>query len=292
MILITGAAGKTGRAIIQALAKSEEPVRALAHRPDQVVRLEALGVDDVLVGDMLDQDSIARAVQGVRAVYHIAPNVSPDEAAIGKMIVSAARSANVERFIFHSVLHPQIEAMPHHWQKLRVEELLFNSGLSFTVIQPTIYMQNVLAHWERIIKDGIYPVPYSAETRLSMVDLDDVAQVAAAVLTGPGHSAATYELVGIPALSQTDIVETLSEQLDRPVFVKVVPRDEWERNARASGLSDCQVLTLIEMFCYYERYGLDGNSNVLSYLLQRQPTSFADFVRRIASEREHDSRAN
>jgi len=284
MILVTGAAGKTGRAIIRALAKSGEAVRAFVRRRDQIVRLESLGVDDALVGDLLDPVSVTRAVQGVRAIYHIAPNVSPDEAAIGRIVINAAQSANVERFIFHSVLRPQIEAMPHHWQKLRVEELLFESGLSFTILQPTIYMQNVLAHWDQILKNGVYPVPYSPETRLSMVDLDDVAQAAAAVLTGPSHGEATYELVGVPAISQIDVANTLSEQLNRLVMVKVVPLEEWERNARASDMGDYQVTTLLKMFRYYERYGFAGNSNVLNCLLQRQPASFSDFVGRIASE--------
>ncbi len=292
MILVTGSAGKTGQAIIQALANKGESVRALARRSDQVARLEALGVENVLVGDMLDLASVARAVQGVQAIYHIAPNVNPDEVTIGKIIVEAARSANVERFIFHSVLHPQIEAMPHHWQKLRVEEMLFESGLPFSIIQPTIYMQNILTHWDQIVTNGIYLVPYSPESRLSMVDLDDVAQVAVMALTEPGHQEAIYELVGVSAMSQTAIANTLSEQINRPVVIKVISLKEWERNAKNSGLGEYQVATLIKMFRYYERYGFVGNPNVLSYLLQRQPTSFTDFVRRIANEQENNMRVS
>ncbi len=281
MILVTGAAGKTGRAIIQALAKSGEAVRALARHPEQVARLEALGAAEALVGDLLDPASVARAVQGVRAIYHIVPNVNPDEAAIGGIIVHAAQSANVDRFVFHSVLRPQIEAMPHHWQKLRVEELIFESGLPFTILQPTIYMQNVLAYWDQIIKNGIYPIPYSPETRLSMVDLEDVAQVAALVLTQPGHQGAVYELVGAAAMSQREIAQTLADRLNRPVEAEVVSLEEWERVARLSGMGEYQITALLKMFRYYERYGFAGNPNVLRFLLQRQPASFADFIERI-----------
>lgn len=288
MILLTGAAGKTGRAIIQALAKSGETVRALVHRSDQVSSLEALGVDDVLDGDLCNPADMEQAVQGVRAIYHIAPNVSPDELPIGKNIIAAAQSANVERFVFHSVLHPQIEAMPHHWQKMRVEELLFESGLPITILQPTVYMQNILAFWDQILENGIYPVPYSLATRLSLVDLEDVAQVAAIVLTEPGHTGATIELVGTPAMSQVEVAETLGQQLGRPVVIEVVPLEIWEQGARESGLGEYQILTLTKMFCYYESYGITGNSNAMSCLLQRQPTSFADFVRRVACEREND----
>lgn len=284
MILITGAAGKTGRAVIRALAKSGEPVRALAHRPDQVSSLAALGVENVIVGDLLDESVMARAVHGVRAIYHIAPNVSPDEVSIGKNVIAAAQSANVERFVFHSVLHPQIEAMPHHWLKMRVEELLFESGLPFTILQPTAYMQNVLAHWDQIVEHGRYSIPYSTETRLSLVDLEDVAQAAATVLTDPGWVGATIELVGTPAMSQVEIARTLADQLGRPVEAEVVSHEAWEQVARSSGLGDYQILTLIKMFCYYESYGFTGNANALSCLLGRQPASFAEFVNRIKND--------
>jgi len=284
MILVTGAAGKTGRAVLRTLVASGESVRALVHRSDQVPVVETLGVQDVLVGDMRDQATVGQAAQGVRAVYHICPNVSPDEVAIGESLIAAAKSAGVEHFVFHSVLHPQIEAMPHHWRKLRVEECLFESGLTTTILQPTTYMQNVLAHWDQILGQGIYTVPYSVDSRLSMVDLEDVAQVAALVLTQPGHAGATYELVGTESISPAEIATLLGRQLDRPVRAEIVALEEWEDQARAAGLGDDQVASLIKMFRYYDLHDFLGNSRVLECLLERPPNRFADFVKRIVSD--------
>jgi len=284
MILVTGAAGKTGQAVLRKLTSEGETVRALVHHSDQVHTVKKLGVDEVLVGDMGDHVIISRATQGARAVYHICPNVSPDEIALGKIMVAAAQSAEVERFVFHSVLHPQIEAMPHHWQKLRVEECIFKSGLTYTILQPTIYMQNVLAHWDQIMEQGIYAVPYSEDTRLSMVDLDDVAQIAMLALTETGHAGATYELVGTPAISPREIASILSDQIGHSVRVETVSLASWEQGARVGGLAKYQVETLVKMFDYYERYGLLGNSRVLSGLLERSPTSFENFVGRILSD--------
>jgi len=284
MILVTGAAGKTGRAVLRALAGRREPVRALIHRPDQAPSLQALGVQETVVGDLLDRAAIQRAVAGVRAIYHMAPNVSPDEIPMGQTVISAAQSAGVERLVFHSVLHPHIEAMPHHWRKARVEELLFASGLPFTILQPTAYMQNVTASWEQILTQGRYSVPYSPETRLSLVDLEDVAEAAATVLTDPGHTGATIELVGTPGMSPREMAELLSAELDRRVTVEVVPLAEWERGARASGLGEYQVSALTRMFAYYEEHGLTGSPRALTNVLGRQPTSFPAFVRRVVQE--------
>jgi uncharacterized protein YbjT (DUF2867 family) len=284
MILVTGAAGKTGRAVLRALAGRQEPLRALIHRPEQASPLQALGVQETLVGDLLDRAAMQRAVDGVRAIYHMAPNVSPDEIAMGETVISAAQSADVERLVFHSVLHPHIEAMPHHWQKARVEEMLFASGLPFTILQPTVYMQNIAAAWEQILTQGRYLVPYSPETRLSMVDLEDVAQAAARVLTEPGYPGATIELVGTPGLSPAEIVEVLSTELDRRVTVEVVPLEAWESGARSSGLGEYQVSALSRMFAYYEEHGLTGSPQALTDVLGRPPTSFPAFIRRVIQE--------
>ncbi len=285
MILITGAAGKTGRAVIQALSRRGETLRALVHHPGQIQTVEALGVHEVLVGDLLSISALDEAFKDARAVYHIPPNVNPDEVVIGKNMIAAAQSAGIEHFVFHSVLQPQIEAMPHHWKKLRVEEVLLQSGLPFTILQPTAYMQNILAQWDSIIQRGSYSIPYPGETRLSMVDLEDVAQAAATVLTKPGHAGATYELVGEHAISQNGVAAILSQKLKRSIQVTVIPLKDWEERARASGLGDYQVETLVRMLRYYADYGFEGNPHVLNWLLGRHPRSFEDFVTRMVRER-------
>jgi uncharacterized protein YbjT (DUF2867 family) len=285
MIVVTGAAGKTGRAVIRALAAKGESVRAVVHRPQQARLVEELGAEQVVVGDVRLQATMDRAAQGTRAIYHICPNVHPEEVAIGQAAMAAAGSAGVQRFVYHSVLRPQIEAMPHHWLKMRVEEHLFQSGLNYTILQPAAYMQNVLAQWEQLIEQGIYSVPYSVKTRLGMVDLQDVAEAAAIVLTEPGHEGATYELAGAEALTQTEVAAILSQQLGRSVRADAVPLRMWEKRARELGMGEYQVKTLVKMFRYYERYGFRGNPRVLTWLLGRPPTTFAAFVERVAQRR-------
>ncbi len=282
MILVTGAAGKTGRTIIQALAGRGAKVRAYVHRDTHVAAVRAAGAAEVLVGDLQDAAMVRQAMQGVQALYHICPNMHPDEIAIGREMITAARAADVEQFVYHSVLHPQTETMPHHWHKLRVEELLFAARLPFTILQPAAYMQNILASWQNIHKHGLYTIPYRAATQLSLVDLADVGTVAATVLTEPGHHGATYELVGTTGLTQTDVAATLSAVLRRPVQVEEHSRAVWTNEARTGGLRAYAIDTLLKMFVYYEQHGLVGNPNTLSWLLGRAPTSLATFIQRVA----------
>lgn len=286
MILVTGAAGKTGTAVIRALVDHGEEIRAFAHRPDQAGELKAIGVKATVIGDMRDEKTVRNAVQAVRAVYHIPPNMHPDEIAVGTSLIDAAADAGVEHFVYHSVLHPQTEAMPHHWKKLRVEEHLLEADLRSTILQPAAYMQNVLGYWDTITEDGTYAVPYAVDTTLSMVDLEDVAHAAADVLTAEGHEGAIYELVGTGAMTQSEIATILSRELGSSVRAEAVPREEWEANVRANGmLSDYAIETLLAMFRYYEAYGFWGNPNVLRWLLGREPTTFAQFVERVVNRR-------
>jgi len=280
MILVTGAAGKTGKAVLRALIERGESVRALVYRDEHIPTLKALGAEEILVGDMIDRPTIDNAIKGVRAVYHICPNMSPDEIMIGRFVIDAAQALGIEHLVYHSVLHPQTESMPHHWFKLRLEELLVESGVPFTILQPTAYMQNILAHWDVITNQGIFPVPYSVEAKSSLVDLQDVAQVAAVVLTAGGHIGATYELVGEESVSQMEIADILSSELGRSVEAREIAHEDWEQGARASGLGDYQVETLIKMFEFYGQHSFVGNSNVLRWLLGREPINLESFVQR------------
>ena len=285
MILVTGASGKTGRAIIRALVAKGQQVRALVRRAEQARPTESLGAQEVVIGELRDEATLRQAAQGIRAIYHICPNVHPDEIAIGKAATTAAQAAGVKQFVFHSVLHPQTEAMPHHWNKLRVEEALFESGLPYTILQPAAYMQNVLASWDAIVAQGVYSVPYSTQAPLGLVDLDDVAEAAAEVLTAPGHAGAIYELAGPEVLTPAAIADALSRGFQRPVHAEQMTIEAWVRSAEESGMGTYPIDTLVKMFRYYDRYGLWGNARVLSDLLGRAPTRFEAFVARTVREK-------
>ncbi len=286
MILVTGAAGKTGNAVVKALAAKGANVRALVRRPEYAAVLEALGAAEVSIGSFDDPGALALATAGTRAIYHICPNVSPNEVAHARAVAAAAQAQNVARFVYHSVLHPQIEAMPHHWQKMRTEEMLFAAGFELTILQPTAYMQNILGAWRGIVADGVFRVPYPVETRLCLVDLDDVAEAAALVLTSDGHSGATYELVGTGPLSQTEVAAAIAAALGRNVRAEAETAEAWQARARAGGMGEHERVTLAAMFRYYADHGLIGNPNTLSWLLGRAPNSLARFLGRIASQPE------
>jgi uncharacterized protein YbjT (DUF2867 family) len=283
MILVTGASGKTGKAIVKTLS-TVESVCAFVWREENISVLQSLGAERVIVGDLRDASAIRAAMREVRAVYHICPNMSPQETIIGKLVIHEAESAGVKHFVYHSVLHPQIEVMNHHWQKMRVEEMLFESGLPFTVLQPAPYMQNLLAGWQGIVETGVLRVPYSVEAKFSFVDLDDLADAAKVILTEPGHTNAIYEMAGMVPITHVEVAEIFKIVLKREIKAERQEIGDWR--LRADGLSEYALDNLTRMFQYYDNWGLVGNPNVLKMILKREPTSLNSFVERIAKGHE------
>ena len=280
MILVTGAAGKTGLAAIRALADIGAAVRGFIHHEDYHPSVIAAGAQEILLGDLLNEKDLRTAVTDVRAIYHIPPNVHPREVDIGDIAIQEAIRAGVEHFVYHSVLHPQLEDMPHHWLKLRVEEHLIASGLQFTILQPTAYMQNITNQLEKINQEGIYQVPYSVDTRLCLVDLEDVAEVAADVLTDGSHNGAIYQLVGTGLTSQEEIASLLGKLLGKEIRAVQISLEDWQEQVARTGLGSYQISTLVKMFLHYQNHGFSGNPRMLHWLLGRQPTTLEDCLQR------------
>jgi uncharacterized protein YbjT (DUF2867 family) len=280
MILITGASGKTGSAITNNLISKGEPLRVLVHDRRYLQEFKTMGAIDVVVGDMLDQEFVNEAYSGIRAVYHIAPAANSNETLMGQIAINAASSSKIEHFVYHSVLHPQLQALPHHKMKNKVEDLLIDSGVPYTIIQPAVYMQNILDSWKSIIENGIYTVPYGEKVKISYVDLLDVAEVVSLILTQQGHLGATYELCGHKDVSAIDIANILSRSLGHEITVKSITTEMWAVGAAKFGIKQHQLDILLKMFEHYNKCGFTGNSNVLTWLLGKKPNDFSTFIHR------------
>lgn len=278
MIVVTGAAGKTGRAVIQTLVKNGQAVKAFVYRKEYAPAMRDLGVSTVFVGNLLNPAEVSSALEGVRTVYHICPNMHPRELEIGKTMIEALQGSRCRRIVYHSVLHPQTEAMPHHWQKLRVEEMLFESGLDYTILQPCAYMQNIFKDMDRILSDGFYTVPYNPSAKFNFVNLEDIAEVAMKVVQSPDYKGGIYELSGPEALSVQEVAEMIGELSGRQIEVVYQSPEEWRNQPGAAALPEYKRTCLYRMFRYYDKNGLTGNGKVLKWLLNRKPATVREVL--------------
>jgi NAD(P)H dehydrogenase (quinone) len=286
VIAITGAAGQTGVALLRRLQLGAVHVRAMVSREASVERVRSAGATEVSIGDLRSQTDVRRALQGARVVYHICPVMSDDELGVGRNVIAAACAEGADRIVFHSLVHAQSDALLHHRDKRHVEQELIESGLAYTLLKPTMYMQNMLWEWEAISQRGVYRLPYSEHARMSLVDVEDVAEAAAVVLTGDGWAGGEFELCSGDNLTRVQMAAVLSEVLGRPVRAESYPIDEW-RPIGARTRTPFQVDRVGAMFGHYDRHGLaGGNPRVLQMILGRRPTSYLEFVRRAAGQRQ------
>jgi uncharacterized protein YbjT (DUF2867 family) len=282
VITVTGATGMTGRHVIAGLLDAGLPVRALLHSPASAGRLPR-GVDDVVAGDMLVPADAERAIAGADAVVHIGPAMHPREIAMGETVIDASAAVGVRHFVLMSVTHPQLEPLLNHQSKLAAERRLLMSRLPFTILQPMHYMQDVDVSGS--VADGTYRQPYSLDAELSFVDLADVGESAARVLSDPGrHRFATYELCGADTLTGRQVAAVLAEVAGRPVEPRQLSVDQV-----LAGMRDAPDYTrdgMRRLLEHYDSYGITGNPNVLTWLLGRSPTSFREFAGRQLSASE------
>ncbi|MBN9113299.1 MAG: NmrA family NAD(P)-binding protein [Pseudonocardia sp.] len=272
MILVTAAGGMTGLAVTAALRRRGLPVRALVRGRRAAADLAALGAE-VVVGSLRDDDVTAAALRGCDAVYLIWPNFDADEFAGATRLARRACEAGVERLVYHSVLRPQLERMPHHWEKLRVEEFLDTLDVDHRVVQPCAYLDNLGGQLDAVRRTGRFTSPWGVEARLSYVDLRDVADAAAVVLTTDGLDGGTFELCGPQGLDADDVATTLARRLGRAVRAVDAPP-----GAAVDYAGRCLAL----MCDHYREFGFTGSPFVLEALLGRPACTLDDYLASLA----------
>lgn len=282
-ILLTGANGRTGRAVLRALATRKVSVRALVRNPAQAEALRARGAHDVVVGDLGTRESLDHAAAGCAGVIHIGPPLHPLEVDYTRNVIAAAHGAGVDHILYYSVMHPLCGTLRHHALKLEAERRVVESGIAFTIVQPIRYMQHLEPIWRQVVDDGVHAMPFGVDASFNLADLDDLAEATARAATDAGLQFGIFGLAGPQPLSQRDAAMILTEELGRPVEARHVTPREF---ASASTTAADRLIQLMTMNDYYDRHGFRGSPAVLQMLLGRPATRFRDYVRRlVAAER-------
>lgn len=282
MILVTAANGNQGKLLVPRLLAAGRPFRACVRSELSAQTLRAAGVTDLVVGDITGPDILARAMSGVEKVYHVGPTLHPKEKELGFAAVDAARAAGVKHFVFSSVLHAITTDLVQHEIKRDIEEYLLSSGLEFTILQPSNYM---LSHrLKSAFEEGVFRLSWALDRYQSLVDLGDVTEVAAAVLGDSEHHAgATYELVAPGRYTAHDLAKVISEVVGHEILAGQIDPDVFIK--KFLGLENLsqfpyQVRVARAISARYSSHDFIGNPNVLTWLLGREPTTYAQFVQR------------
>jgi uncharacterized protein YbjT (DUF2867 family) len=237
-----------------------------------------------VIGDLRDARSLRAAAEGMNGVFHINPAFAPGEAEMGVAMVRAAKDAGVRKFVFSSVIHPAITRLVNHREKLPVEEAIYESGMTFTVLQPTMFMQTIENGWDQILKTRRFALPYSMHVKASYVDYHDVAEVASIAMMTHKLDYGTFELCAEGMYSRVELTALMGEALMGPVEPGEVPFEDW---ARSAGIPEGPVREgMRAMYADYDEHGFPGgNALVLKAVLRREPMGLREFLHELAARR-------
>jgi uncharacterized protein YbjT (DUF2867 family) len=228
MILLTGATGSAGSLIANEFVRQREPLRILVRNKAKAKAFANVPTVEIVEGDMSEPGSLGPALDGVNRALMIssaAMNMVETQCAF----IDACKAAGVQHVIKLSGLDARPDTtFPFGLMHKAIEEHLEHSGLAWTHLRPTGFMQEYLREAPSIVREGAFYLPLG-EVRLNPVDLVDVAKVGFLLLRDGGHEGERLALTGPEVLSMSEIAERISHTTGRTVrYIAVSPADRRE----------------------------------------------------------------
>ena len=258
-ILVVGATGMQGGAVVRSLLKKGATVRGVTRRPESArgVALEDAGVA-LVSASMSDEDALAEGMTGVDGVFALTTPFEggpDDEVVQGRALINAASRAGVSHFVFSSVgSADQATGIPHFDSKHEVEKMLQSSGLTHTILRPVYFMENILSKATiQRLGEGRFALPMSPDRILQQVCAPDYGEVTAEVLLNADRFAGRAIDVASDELTGEQEASALGSVLGHEVAYEQLPVD-----ALGAPGSDMR-----SMFEWFESTGYHANIEAL-----------------------------
>jgi uncharacterized protein YbjT (DUF2867 family) len=274
MILVTGANGRTGRAVLELLHSRGVPVRAMVR---DVAKATELLATEMVVADFSKPQTLPSVVKDIDRVY-LTSAPDPEQVAMHRNFIRAAAQAGV-RYIVRQSVRGADENSPikiARWHAASQRELE-TSGVRWTHLQPVFNMQNFLRFASTIRSEGTFFAPMR-EGAISMVDARDVASVAVEALTAAGHENQTYLVTGPEPLAFADAAQQLSNVLERPIRYVDVSPEQARTGMLAAGMPEWYVQDMLGFYAFYSTGAGAYVSDVVPRIVGRPGRRFRQFV--------------
>jgi uncharacterized protein YbjT (DUF2867 family) len=285
MILVTGATGNNGIEIVKLLSRRGIPCRALVRTSEKATVLSGLADVEVVYGDFAHPETLAPALKGIDKALLIS-SADPRLPELQGNFVQAAKRAGVPYVVKFSGAWSMGGADLRGWRFARwhaeAEQQLEDSGLAFTHLQPNQFMQVYLRFQPTIAEQGKF-FAACRNSKVSPVDIRDIAEVAVAVLTGSGHQGKSYVLTGPETLTYYEVAEKLSAAIGKTVSYVDVPLEAARKTMVDSGAPDWFVEGQMEQYQVRLRGYQSAVTSVVAEVAKKQPISFGQFAQDYAT---------
>lgn len=276
-VLVTGATGNTGSALVPALRNAGVDVRVFVRDESKAQPLKDVGAE-IVVGDLDQPETIGPAVEGVDKIYLLTWN-GPTQLQQAENVLKAAKRAGNPHIVRHSMWGPEKSRIIK--QGYQIEEAVKSSGLPWTLLKPTFFMQNTMMAAQTIASDGVIYWDMK-DGKLGMIDVPDIVDVAVAVLTGSGHEGKSYILTGPAAISFHEVAATFSKVLGKDVKYVSVPGEAALQSMVGMGFPEWIAKGYVELSeGFSENFANSATDNVAT-LTGHPARSFEQFARDFA----------
>jgi uncharacterized protein YbjT (DUF2867 family) len=277
MILLTGATGTIGRALVPELRALNIEARAMTREPERAE--SRLGKDvDIVNGDFADPSSLAKALDGVDTLFLLtAPG--PTVAMHDTAMLAAVKTSRVEKIVklsaFGVEVDPPLKSSAWHRPG---ERAVIDSGLAWTLLRPAGFASNALG-WAPVIRAGGAIQVTTGHGKHAFIDPRDVAAVAARALTSPDHDGQAYTLTGPASIDTDEQVAILARALGRSIETAHVTPVIAGEGMRAAGMPDVFVDAVVEGLTHVREGRAAARTDSVEKVLGRAPRSFEDWAR-------------
>jgi uncharacterized protein YbjT (DUF2867 family) len=282
MILITGASGTVGRAVLREVAKTGAPHRAMYRSKEDAAK--ALPGTQTVIADFSDKPSLASALQGVDSVYLVCSPI-PQLVELESNVIDASQATGVKRIVLNSALGASDfpKSFPS-WHR-KVEDKLKATKIAHCILRPNSFMQNIVTYYAPTIRaQGAFYGSYGSDVRISYIDVRDLAAVAAKALTSSALDGKTLELNGSEALTCEQVAQKITERTGVAARYVDIPLEAQRKAMLDQKMPEWQVTALIDLQHYYingQGGDLDG---AVEEILDRAPNTLDQFLTESASE--------
>ncbi len=281
MILITGASGSVGKAVLQEAIQKASKVLAMYRSQEEAAKAPA-GCEAVLA-DYADRQSLLKALNGVNSVYVVCSPI-PQLVELESNMLDACREAGVKHVVLNSAMGAGDcgKSFPS-WHR-KVEDKLKGMGMTYTILRPNGFLQNIVVYNAPSIRaQGAF---YAAmgEAKVSYLDIGDIAIVAVRALQAGVHTGKIYELNGPEAISNTELAKRISKVTGRAVNYVDIPEAAQREAMLGLGMPEWQVAALLELQQYYKQGGGAKTDGLLKALIEREPVALEQYLTANARE--------
>ena len=281
MFLITGASGSVGKAVLLEASRKESKVRGMYRSKEEAAKAPS-GSEPVLA-DYADRQSLRKALEGVSSVYVVCSPI-PQLVELESNMLDACKESGVEHVVLNSALGAGDYGKSFPSWHRKVEDKLKTTGLSYTILRPNGFLQNIVAFNAPSIRaQGAFYVAMG-DAKVSYLDVGDIAVVAVKALKGGPHAGKTYELNGPEAISNAELAQRISKIAGRTVNYVDIPESAQREAMLGLGMPEWQVTALLELQQYYKQGGGAKTDGLLRSLLEGEPVTLDQFLAANARE--------